>query len=268
MGILRSPGIKTRFRFGQAKTGIPNASSGSIRKPGQSIFAPLPNTRTISIAGVRGVIGGIPSRWTKKRRNWTLSKAVRKYSLRFGTTEHLGARWNWFGIAKGSDTKGPLAGVPYDGIDPKYAELYQATRAGATKTGIGMYPNCFKESGLTGSRIWWTITKHPFTDRGRCAFRAFARGARSPQVRKDWARIANRNAFSEAQRTCLRHPVGSCCRMIKWPGYLAAARSAILLAAQRFFTASRMALRPAGLIRRLLGEALPFFRATEGATDA
>ncbi len=58
------------------------------------------------------------------------SKAARKYGLRFGTTEHLGASWNWFGVTKASDTKGPLAGVPYDGVDPKYAALYHSGNEG------------------------------------------------------------------------------------------------------------------------------------------
>ena len=58
------------------------------------------------------------------------SKAARKHGLRFGATEHLGASWNWYGIAKASDKTGPLAGVPYDGADAKYAGLYHAGNEG------------------------------------------------------------------------------------------------------------------------------------------
>ena len=50
-------------------------------------------------------------------------QAALKQGLRFGVTEHLGASWGWYSVTK-QRTKGPVAGVPYDGADPKYAELY------------------------------------------------------------------------------------------------------------------------------------------------
>jgi alpha-L-fucosidase len=53
-------------------------------------------------------------------------KAARKHGLRFGVTEHLGASWNWYGVTKLSDKTGPLAGVPYDGVDPRFADLYHS----------------------------------------------------------------------------------------------------------------------------------------------
>ena len=53
-------------------------------------------------------------------------KAARKYGLRFGVSEHLGASFTWFQPSHGSDKTGPLAGVPYDGADPKYWDLYHA----------------------------------------------------------------------------------------------------------------------------------------------
>jgi alpha-L-fucosidase len=60
-------------------------------------------------------------------------KAVRKHGLRFGVTEHLGASWNWFGVSKAADTKGPLAGVPYDGIQAAYAALYHSGNQGRSE---------------------------------------------------------------------------------------------------------------------------------------
>jgi alpha-L-fucosidase len=51
-------------------------------------------------------------------------KAAKKYGLKFGVSEHLGASFTWFQDSHKSDKTGPLAGVPYDGADPKYAELY------------------------------------------------------------------------------------------------------------------------------------------------
>jgi len=50
--------------------------------------------------------------------------AARKQGLRFGVSEHLWISYKWFAVSHGSDKTGPLAGVPYDGIDPKFADLY------------------------------------------------------------------------------------------------------------------------------------------------
>jgi alpha-L-fucosidase len=71
-------------------------------------------------------------------------KAADKYGLRFGVSDHGMRAWNWFNTNKGADTKGPLAGVPYDGNDPRHADLYfephafgagYAARAGAPNSG-------------------------------------------------------------------------------------------------------------------------------------
>ena len=51
-------------------------------------------------------------------------KAAKKQGLKFGVSEHLGASFTWFQTSHGSDKTGPLAGVPYDGADPKYQDLY------------------------------------------------------------------------------------------------------------------------------------------------
>ena len=51
-------------------------------------------------------------------------KAATKEGLRFGMTEHLAASWWFYSAAKGADKNGASAGVPYDGADPKYADLY------------------------------------------------------------------------------------------------------------------------------------------------
>jgi alpha-L-fucosidase len=53
-------------------------------------------------------------------------KAADKYGLRFGVTEHLGASFNWYSVTKRADKTGPLAGVPYDGADLRFADLYHA----------------------------------------------------------------------------------------------------------------------------------------------
>lgn len=51
-------------------------------------------------------------------------KAAQKHGLRFGVSEHLGASFTWFQTSHGADKEGPLAGVPYDGADPRYESLY------------------------------------------------------------------------------------------------------------------------------------------------
>ncbi|AIE86017.1 alpha-L-fucosidase [Fimbriimonas ginsengisoli Gsoil 348] len=54
----------------------------------------------------------------------TWQREAKKNGLRFGVSEHLGASFTWFQASHGSDKTGPKAGVPYDGADPQYADLY------------------------------------------------------------------------------------------------------------------------------------------------
>ena len=42
--------------------------------------------------------------------------AARKYGLRLGVSVHAAHAWPWYEVSRGADTKGPLAGVPYDGV--------------------------------------------------------------------------------------------------------------------------------------------------------
>lgn len=56
-------------------------------------------------------------------------KAAKKEGLRFGVSEHLGASYTWLQAARGADKTGPMAGVPYDGNDEKYAGLYHKKAA-------------------------------------------------------------------------------------------------------------------------------------------
>lgn len=50
--------------------------------------------------------------------------AARKRGLRFGVSEHLSNSYDWLAPAHTSDSTGPLAGVPYDGVLHAYADLY------------------------------------------------------------------------------------------------------------------------------------------------
>ena len=51
-------------------------------------------------------------------------KAARKQRLPFGVSEHLGASFTWFQDAHKADRTGPFAGVPYDGANSNYWDLY------------------------------------------------------------------------------------------------------------------------------------------------
>jgi alpha-L-fucosidase len=54
-------------------------------------------------------------------------KAAQKYGMRFGVSEHLGPSFGWFAPSHGYDQfnePGAKLGIPYDGADPKYQELY------------------------------------------------------------------------------------------------------------------------------------------------
>jgi len=75
--------------------------------------------------------------WNSKHHRWNAVQAgpkkdivglwaqtARKHGLRFGVTEHLERSWSWFNVNKGADKEGPYKGVPYDGNDPKYQDLY------------------------------------------------------------------------------------------------------------------------------------------------
>jgi alpha-L-fucosidase len=57
---------------------------------------------------------------------WQAAAASR--GLPFGLTEHLGASFTWWAASKGADEDGPYRGVPYDGADPAYEDLYLPNR--------------------------------------------------------------------------------------------------------------------------------------------
>ena len=55
-------------------------------------------------------------------------KAAKNEGFYFGVSEHLAASYTWFQKAHLADTVGQFKGIPYDGNDPQYADLYH-TRA-------------------------------------------------------------------------------------------------------------------------------------------
>ena len=54
----------------------------------------------------------------------TWAAAARKRGLRFGVSEHLSNSFEWLAPAHLADTKGAYAGVPYDGQNLAFADLY------------------------------------------------------------------------------------------------------------------------------------------------
>jgi len=67
-------------------------------------------------------------------------KAAKKEGLRFGVSEHLGASYTWFQKSRGADKTGPLAGVPYDGVNPEFEELYHPKTAPEDKDWLTTNP--------------------------------------------------------------------------------------------------------------------------------
>ena len=75
--------------------------------------------------------------------------AAVKQGLRFGVSQHLHASYEWMATCFGSDKTGPLAGVPYDGNDPQYADLYHEKHAPAAQPGdVSKVPESWKQQYL------------------------------------------------------------------------------------------------------------------------
>lgn len=51
-------------------------------------------------------------------------QAALKHGLRFGVSDHLWISYKWWAVSHMSDKEGPMAGVPYDGANPRYESLY------------------------------------------------------------------------------------------------------------------------------------------------
>jgi len=51
-------------------------------------------------------------------------QAARRHGLKFGVSDHLWFSYKFLAITNASDREGPMKGVPYDGNDPQYADLY------------------------------------------------------------------------------------------------------------------------------------------------
>lgn len=75
--------------------------------------------------------------WNSKHNRWNavnmgpkkdivslFRNAAKKHDLKFAISDHLWITYKWFSSSKGRDIGGPMAGVSYDGADPKNFEYY------------------------------------------------------------------------------------------------------------------------------------------------
>ncbi|HEX5283784.1 MAG TPA: alpha-L-fucosidase [Bryocella sp.] len=77
--------------------------------------------------------------------------AARKRGLRFGVSEHLSNSYDWWVTSHLADKDGPHKGVPYDGNDPNFAELYHDYRD---------EPRDFLQTAKPMGRVapdWWKL---------------------------------------------------------------------------------------------------------------
>ena len=89
--------------------------------------------------------------------------AARAFHLPFGVSEHLAGTYTWYAPNKGSDSTGPFAGVPYDGRDPAYEELYTDDYEHYDPSDPGRI-----DPWMTGNRRWqerWLSLIRELTDR-------------------------------------------------------------------------------------------------------
>jgi len=102
-------------------------------------------------------------------------KAAKNQGMKFGVSEHLGASYTWFQAAHGSDKQGDKTGVPYDGANLDWQDLYHANATTDDKDWLTNNPafqlewyRCIKE--LVDNYqpdLLYSDSKMPFEDVGR-----------------------------------------------------------------------------------------------------
>ena len=101
--------------------------------------------------------------------------AAKKEGLKFGVSEHLGASYTWYQTNKGADKEGEFKGIPYDGTNPKYQDLYhKKTAAGDTEwmtTNVEFQKEWLKSINelveMYKPDLLYSDSKLPFGDIGR-----------------------------------------------------------------------------------------------------
>jgi alpha-L-fucosidase len=103
----------------------------------------------------------------------TWQKAAKNEGLYFGVSEHLGASYTWFQMAHKADTAGPMKGIPYDGNDPQYQDLYHTKAAPGDTEWLTTNREWMKE---WYSDILYSDSKLPFDEFGRSMLANFYNG--------------------------------------------------------------------------------------------
>jgi alpha-L-fucosidase len=70
-----------------------------------------PHWNAVAMGPKRDIVGAV-------------KQAANKHGLKFAVSEHLAPSYHWFSTSHMSDKTGPLTGVPDDGANPAYADLY------------------------------------------------------------------------------------------------------------------------------------------------
>ncbi|HVI44488.1 MAG TPA: alpha-L-fucosidase [Chitinophaga sp.] len=96
--------------------------------------------------------------WNSRRHKWNAvnmgphkdvvgiwQQAARKEGLYFGISEHLAASYTWFQASHRADTSGPNKGIPYDGANAAYADLYHTNASPGDKGWLTTNPTWMQE---------------------------------------------------------------------------------------------------------------------------
>ena len=111
-------------------------------------------------------------------------KAAKEEGLKFGVSEHLAASYTWYQSAHSTDTAGQYKGIPYDGNDPAYADLYHTKAAPGDNGWLTTNPEWMKEwyndvKELVDTYhpdLLYSDSKLPFDDVGRSMLANFYNG--------------------------------------------------------------------------------------------
>ncbi|HYO25021.1 MAG TPA: alpha-L-fucosidase [Lacipirellulaceae bacterium] len=114
-----------------------------------------------------------------------LREATLRHGLRWGVTTHFDRTLSWIQPAHGADARGELAGVPYDGADPRYQDLYLHKYYDGNRADTENPPVWWREYCLLRHRelielykpdFYYLDSAVPFAgeDQGRTGLRLFA----------------------------------------------------------------------------------------------
>ena len=111
-------------------------------------------------------------------------KAAVAQGLRFGVSEHLAASYTWFQASHRADTSGPMAGVPYDGSNGQYTDLYHTKAVPNDKAWLTTNPEWMKEwyndvkelVDMYHPDLLYSDSKLPFDEVGRSMLANFYNG--------------------------------------------------------------------------------------------